>query len=416
MDGVIAAGAMTIDLDVAPTPVVQKVAGLLDGNAEIISASHGQQWQNGVKYCFGATKPTKAQITDVSERYWTHVNDGLVIPRDWREPDLNDKFAVSAKESSKDFHEWYREKLLENVRQEFGGLPLEGTRFVIDTARGAANNFTPEVFEMLGATVDRFACDTNGAINDGCGATDSRGVKRFLKENPDILHDKRFVGALLNDGDADRVVGVGAVWKDGQPQLVDLDGNIFLAKMAEGEPGVVGTEYINSGTKAYITRMGVGFEQCLNGDANVTRALLQRQNNRHSWRRGGEASGHQIDTGWLTSGDGIRTAAWFASLAVQQGQTFGDIHQSIPLWPERHDAIRLANGDGELILGHAAVKQAIARVEGHGGVRHITRPSGTEPALRLFTESQSQHDADYAMTLLQGAVEIAQEDIRRKRA
>jgi|GEM_PF-1185598 len=413
MDGAIAAGAMTIDLDVAPTPVVQKVAHMLGGNAEIISASHGPETQNGVKYCFGATKPTKTQITDVSERYWAHVGNDLVIPRDRRVPDPK-KPAVPAEESSRDFHVWYRKKLVENIAQEFGDRPLEGKRFVIDTARGAANAFTPEVFEMLGATVDRFACDTDGAINDGCGATDSRGVKQFLAENPAILYDKQFVGALLNDGDADRVVGVGAVWKDGKPQLVDLDGNIFLAKMAEGEPGVVGTEYINTGARAYITRMGVGFEQCPNGDANVTRALLQRQNNRHSWRRGGEASGHQIDTDWLTSGDGIRTAAWFACLAARQGSTFGDIRTSIPLWHERSEAIELANGDGRLILEHEAVQRAVAEVKTYENVRHVLRESGTDKVLRLFAESPHEQGAAFTMGLLRGAVEVAQKDLRSK--
>jgi phosphomannomutase len=125
----------------------------------------------------------------------------------------------------------------------------------------------------------------------------------------------------------------------------------------------------------------VGFEFCRNGDTSVTVALRARQAAGDNWTRGGEFTGHQVDLEWLSSGDGIRVAAWVAALAANRGQNFGEMAQEMPLWPEIMKKIKRVSGAGSAILEHSAVIEAVGEAERAivaSGGRLLVRASGTE--------------------------------------
>jgi phosphomannomutase len=404
IDGALARNADVWDFGVAPTPMAQKIGQEVGALAVIVnSASHNDAPDNGWKGMPSSRKPHGPEVHAISDRYWQQVDSGLRIPRDqWHK-------ATEMPELSR----LYIHEVVRDIEGVFGHVPLEGKRFVVDGANGAAQYVTPEVLEALGAKVDRFNCNGEGLINAGCGAAHTEGVQKFLEDNPEITEDPDFVGAIANDGDGDRVMTLGVVQTAEGPQIVRLDGNHVMVAHAEGQPGIVGTHYANTGLVTYLQEKGIDFERCPTGDVNVTKALRDRQNRGQHWKRGFEPSGHHIDTDWLSSGDGTYMAAWFAAWAVQNKKTFGDVHESIPLWPERKEDIKLASvAEGKYLLEHPTVRNTLLTAEeDFGGTsRVVSRNSGTEKALRLWVEAQEVSQAESILRALTQAVKLARQE------
>lgn len=380
--GALMHGVEVWDLGVAPTPTAQKAAKELGGLATIVvTASHNPAKDNGWKGMVGSNKPSKDVVADISSRYWDYIDDGLVIP-------FGTKLRPAVERP--ELLTWYSAQVVASIENEFGETPLQGKLFVIDGANGAAQSLTPDVFRRLGATVEEYACDGSGDINDGCGAANLDGLKTFLADRPEITSNPNFVGAIANDGDGDRVMAVGVI-AGGQDtvQLVEVTGNHIMGRHAQSQPGIVGTEYTNSGLVTALEQQGIGFEYCKNGDIFVTERLREKQSQGEDWTRGGEFTGHHIDTTWLSSGDGVRMAAWFASFATKSGVNFGDIYKDLPLWAEKMTKVRFSPTRGEEnITDLPAVQDALLQAEaalGKNG-RLILRASGTEPVIRIWGE------------------------------
>lgn len=393
-----ARGVRTIDLDVAPTPTAQKVADWMGAMATVvITASHNPEQDNGWKGMLGSRKPNSREVQAISDGYWQQTESGLSVPVTSAHQEIG----------RLDLMREYRDAVVENVEETFGRQPLRGTLFVIDGANGAGQYQTPQVFRRLGARVETFGCDKDGHINKNCGAADLSGLKQFLEQRPDIMRDPAFVGALANDGDADRVMGIG-VNKNGK--LVEITGNHLMHALAlhPKQPGIVGTEYTNSAVTDSLRGRNVDFEYCPNGDVHVTNGLRNKQSEGQSWVRGGEFTGHLIDTSWLGSGDGVRTAAWFAAWAVQRQRTFGELHAELPLWPEVMTKISLPKGSRLDVASSSVIQTAIERAQ-TDGVRPIVRASGTEPLIRIWNEAPDPGLARAANLALRASVEAAME-------
>lgn len=382
--GAMAAGANVLYMGVAPTPAILKTAQSKGAvSAVALTASHNPAQYNGWKGTVGPDKPVGRQITDISDRYWAQVDSGLVLSttaeHTEERPELLDK---------------YVRLVADSIRHEFGDQrPLEGKIFVVDGANGAGGRVTPRVLRELGATVEEFVCDGSGAINEGVGAANLDGVKTFLRSRAELVANPNFVGALANDGDADRMIGVGAyVDQDGNMHFEELEGNRVMELMAEGQPGIVGTRYTNDAMIAQLEKQGIGFEFCDNGDANVTVKLRELQAAGRPWTRGGEFTGHHIDLKWLSSGDGVRMAAWLAAHAVQKkNANFYELAKSMKLWPEQLVNIELPPGVNSRELLErphitAAVEEATVALNGTG--RLLVRASGTEPLVRAWAVGQ----------------------------
>lgn len=395
ISGAVLAGAEEIiDCGIVPTPTAQKHAELVGAMATIvITASHNPEKYNGWKGMLGNRKPSKDEVRALSDRYWQQHDSGLAFPADQgyrQEPTRSEEIAQD-----------YIDTVVNDIEAQFGPQPLLDKLFVIDGAFGAAGHITPAVFTRLGANILTVATH-DGKINDGYGAADLSGLKRYLREHPDILGNPNFVGALANDGDGDRVMGVGAT-ADGN--MVVLDGNHIMEAIATSpdQPGIVGTLYTNSALRERLAQNSIGFEECDNGDSYVTRALKDKQDTGADWQRGGEFTGHIIDTNWLCSGDGVRTAAWFASLASTTGRSFGEIHEQMPMWPEVMSKVTLSKDKTINIQESKLVQNSLAQAR-ELGARPIVRASGTEPIVRVWTEAPDEELAHLTNKLLHQSV------------
>lgn len=387
----LAAGIEVISLDVVPTPAAQMIARELGAMATVVvTASHNPYEDNGWKGMLGISKPPKEAVQAISDGYWDQVDRNWAIP-------LDRKDGIKYRP---DMITWYFDEVVRDIEGEFGKQPLANRLFVVDGAFGAAQQFTPNILRRLGAEVKEFSCDGSGFINDGCGAANLSGVKNFLasERGLEIVSDPRFVGAIANDGDADRMLGVGArIDGGGTLHIVELSGNHVMEALAEGQDGFVGTQYTNTATVRRLQDNGVEFVYCPNGDVFVTEALLNKQAEGKHWTRGGEFSGHyvvmDVKTGkWLSSGDGVRSAAWYAAYVAKRGKSFADIYDDLPMWAEVMDKVKFSNAVKDTIMDDPDVLAAIAKAESALGAngRIVLRPSGTEPLVRVWGEAPDE--------------------------
>lgn len=379
VQGALYADAEPLDIGVAPTPTAQFVAGQTEALATVvITASHNPAADNGWKGMLGNFKPNADQAADISRRYWDLADNGFRVggqlPKSGEQPA---------------WQRSYTRAVVHDIQSEFGDRPLADTLFVVDGAYGAGQQLTPTILRRLGAEVVTFACDGQGIINDGVGAANLAGLKTFLTEHPEIVNHPDFVGAVANDGDADRLMGVGLAEINGERQLVEVTGNHAMWAMAEGQPGIIGTEYTNSGLVRRLQQAQIGFGYCPNGDVNVTNRLGELQAEGFAWTRGGEFTGHHIMTDWLPSGDGVRMAAWLASWAASHGKTFGDLYRELPLWPEIMHGLKVPPAVMKAARHDDVIQTAIRDTQGMLGDegRLVVRPSGTEPIFRLWGEA-----------------------------
>ncbi|HVS58598.1 MAG TPA: hypothetical protein VHD60_02540, partial [Candidatus Saccharimonadales bacterium] len=379
--GALKCGVEVWDMGIAPTPAIQLAAQRLGGSAVAVTASHNPYTDNGWKGMPGGEKPSKDVALSISDGYWGRLERGDGLPTTLRGTRVARPNLVS----------WYADAVVQDIEEAFGERPLADKLIVVDGARGAAQALTPTILERLGARVERFACDGKGFINEGCGAANLEGLEQFLGERPEITSHPDFLGALANDGDADRLMGIGVLNDNGNRRFVEINGNHIMHELAQGQPGIVGTEYTNTGMVSRLRDSGIGFEYCANGDVYVTQKLRELQNEGKPWTRGGEFSGHLIDLEWLSSGDGVRMAAWLAAYAATNGMNFAEIQQSLPLWPEHAAKIKFGAAR-EDIKEDKDVQEAIglATAELDQDGRVVVRPSGTEPVVRVWGEARNR--------------------------
>jgi phosphoglucosamine mutase len=378
VEGALLASAEQIyDLGVTPTPAIQKIAEKLEARATVaVTASHNPYTDNGWKGMIGIAKPNDRQIKQISDMYFDRLREAR------QGPNVGLIDTISAPE----LKEWYRDTVVQAVSTKYGEGVLDGKLFVYDGARGAARELMPQILRSLGARVITYACDEKGQINDDSGAANLGGVQAFLSKHRRMTGSKHFVGALANDGDGDRVMGV-AVRTPGNVTKEDvLNGNHFLWSMAQGERGIVGTLYTNGGLRFALQEAGIEFIECGNGDRYVTEALRQ-----HRLSRGGEFTGHLIDLDWLSSGDGLYSGAMYAADTVSRGMTFAERLDEVKLFPELMQGFVVSSVakaksylDSEIYKLHRYVIEHELR---ESGGRTVIRASGTEPLVRVWGEA-----------------------------
>jgi phosphoglucosamine mutase len=364
--GAALAGAEVWELGVAATPVIGKEATVNDVYAMIVTASHNPAQDNGLKIMArGGIKPVKEGMTELEERYYASLG---------REP----------KQIMPYYRRIYRPELIDDYVDRavdfVGADALEGKSVIIDGANGSVWRTIERFYKRLGATVHGYALSNDGAnINNGCGAAHLEGARQFIRDNPDISHEKNSLGTHVFDGDGDRFLALDAEGRE-------INGDHVLNELSVGQVGIVATYYANPALREAVEARGVEFHECENGDSYVTAKLIQLTKERGAgFVIGGEKTGHIVQMGWTSTGDGQITGARVAAQGVAEGRTLAEVYDRLPMWPENMVNIRVDNAKGKLET--ARVKDTIAAVEAELGEdgRVIVRVSGTEASLaRVF--------------------------------
>lgn len=367
----IVAGATSMGVDVhrlgvCPTPALAHLSAVGPFHAGImVSASHNPARDNGLKVLDGDGLKIDEPLEDELEALLWRAdelagpgNDGL-----GREIDARSRLDAYA-----------------DHRLGLASAVASDLRLVLDCANGSGGVVAPRVLAATGAEVDvRFNEPDGVNINLGCGATAPEAAAR-------IVADTGADAGFALDGDADRCVAI-----DERGEVVDGDqliGIIALDRLARGalDGGMCVVSVLsNGGLEAAITSAGGRVARTPVGDKYILEGMLVA-----GAGLGGEKSGHVIVREHTTSGDGLVTALEILGILSRSGRRLSELAAQIPLFPQQQRTVPARHKEQwEADPTFAdAVATAQRELNGHGRV--LVRPSGTESALRIMVEGESE--------------------------
>ena len=355
------------DLEILPTPAVQKIVAARDDvNCGImLTASHNPATDNGIKVfaADGDKLPDEEELEVETEFFKEELGEDIDAPEV--------KLDLITREDVIDAYAGMVEEKLEL------GDSLMGRKIILDAASGSGHEFSRTVFESFGLEVDQIDPVPDGKnINDGYGALYPEKMVEETKQ-------KGVMGVAL-DGDADRVL-----LSDEEGRLWDGDRiNILLATYLREQgrlPGdtVVVTEYSNYATVKYLESQGIKIEKVVNGDRFVAQKLQEL-----GAELGSEFSGHIIYLPWLKASDGTFMTLFVQKIMHDKGMRLADMWADFEFMPSKQWGVKVSEKRPlEEVAGFTeAVKSAEAEFAGTGRV--FCRYSGTENKLRILVEGE----------------------------
>jgi len=364
--GIVSMGADAYLVGPMPTPAIAFLVRSMRCDAGVvISASHNPYDDNGIKiFSHEGLKlddEVEKTIEDLilSDRLNGKGALGDKIGRAYRIRDTLGRYIVFAKDTLP------------------YSVSLEGLRIVLDCANGATYKVAPMIFEELGAEVIAINNQPNGVnINDKCGSTYPNAILEATK-----LY-RADVGIAF-DGDGDRVLMV-----DEKYNLVDGDAILAILARNMKEKGslkgdvVVGTVMTNYGLELFLKGIGVKLERVDVGDKNIVKRMIKK-----GYNLGGEQSGHVVLWDFNTTGDGIVTALAVLSIMQQSGKKLSELTEGFEKIPQKTYNVVVKDKPPlkEIDEIQKAIEESKKLLEGNG--RIVVRYSGTEPLLRITTES-----------------------------
>ena len=375
--GVTASGGEALLGGVLPTPAAPLLIKRYDFDLGVVlSASHNPYQDNGVKF-FAADG---FKLSDDAE---------LAIEQELQADGKPAKAGhIGRVRELRGTHEDY----LRELETRFADLRLDGLDVLIDCANGATYEVAPQIFRRLGADVTVVAATPDGRnINAECGSTHIASLGDRVRADGHAL-------GLAFDGDGDRVLAV-----DRTGKVVDGDELIALAALhLRGQQrlagdGVVVTVMTNYGFHAAMRDAGIEVA-CTNvGDRYVLEELRRK-----GWALGGEQSGHIIEMGFNSTGDGIAGALLTLEALAGRDLTERDAMEKLP---QRLVNVRVRDR-GALARAESVTEAVLIEDEALSGRgRVLVRPSGTEPLVRVMVEAPTDEEADATCSRLVALVQ-----------
>ena len=393
--GLASSGVDVHRLGVIPTPGVAYLTGALNADfGVVLSASHNPAADNGIKFFGRSGVKLPDEIEDQIEARLRAAGDGA--------PPASADGEVSALGFGRvtdaySAHEIYLDHLLASLPTPSAGQPpLHGMRVVVDCAHGAAFSIGPRALRRAGAEVIAI-----GAAPDGLNINASVGSTHLETLAAAVLEHGADAG-LAFDGDADRCLAIDG---DGQP----LDGDQILAVLASqlkrgnqliGDTVVV-TVMSNLGFHDAMRESGITVVETPVGDKHVYAAMRDG-----GYILGGEQSGHIIQMGHATTGDGVLTGLHLLAAVNSIGIPVSAAAKMMTRYPQVLINVR---GNKDRAMADPALAGAVSEAQSELGAtgRVLLRPSGTEPVIRVMVETQQSDLAEQIAGQLADAVRLA---------
>jgi len=362
-------GMVAEDLEILPTPAVQKFVEKRDDVScgVMLTASHNPATDNGVKV-FGADGdklPDEEELKVEDEYFKMELDEDGDLPEA--------KFDLVTREDAIDAYAQIVEEQLEL------GDQLKGTKIALDAASGAGHEFSRAVFEYFGIEVTQIDPEPNGKnINEEYGALYPEKVATEAKK-------LGVVGVAL-DGDADRIVVTdeeGRIWSG--DRLIILLAEYLKEKGQLSNDTVVLTEYSNYAAVQYLEAQGIKVKKVVNGDRFVSQKMRKL-----GAAVGGEYTGHILYMPWLVASDGTFVTLFVQKIMHEKGKRLADMWADFEPMPSRQWGIKVREKRAlDTIAGFDdALKVAERELTGVGRV--FCRYSGTENKLRILVEAEDE--------------------------
>ncbi|WEL21849.1 phosphomannomutase [Halorhabdus sp. BNX81] len=373
--GLESAGADVIRVGQIPTPTLAYASRGRRG--VILTASHNPPADNGLKlFVDGQQYPAGAE-----SRIESRIEDDPA-PAPW------DEWGTTTR---RDPLPDYRKAVVEYA--ETLGAPLDGLGVAVDCGNGVAGVATPPVLRMLGAHVRALDANVDGhfpARESKPTPENIRGLRQFVAGSEAVE-----IG-FAHDGDGDRIV------------VVDDDGDVihedtvtailadhFVRESSAGDPVVITTPNTSTRIDERVQAAGGRVERVALGslhegladipDTPETEVVLASEPWKYIFPDLGP---------WM---DAIASAGVFARLVAESG--LDALRAPVTERPFRKVNVDCPDADKPAVMDRLAAELpaqfASATASTDYGVRlefpddswALVRPSGTEPYIRLYAES-----------------------------
>ena len=370
--GLISSGVDVIDVGILPTPLVQYSTRALrvDGGA-VITASHNPPEYNGIKLLegngMGLSKRKETIIEEIFE-------SGKFYNASWK---------TIGKIVKKDMKSDYFSSVMERVDDR--AIKSRRPFIVADEAGGAGAIILPELLEMLGCRV----LSVNSHVSGFFSMRNPEPSEMNLKETEKVVKALSPDVAVAQDGDADR-----AVFMTSSGKFVQGDKTFALVEkfvLSERRGAVVTTVATSNIVDEVAKEFGAEVYRTKVGDLLVTGKLLEV-----GGVIGGEENGGVIFPDLALGRDGIFTTVKIVEIISKLEKKFEDLLDDLPKFYQMKDRVRVKGDRKSAVLKFAEfVKEKGFKVDLTDGAKVLfedgwvlVRASGTEPIVRIFSESK----------------------------
>lgn len=358
-------GIDVVDVGVVSTPLISFAIsrGDFDGGI-MITASHNDISYNGIKV-----------FNDVGEKI--SVIDEKNIER--YQNMLGRKTATKGKLI---FNDNIVKEYIQYLQKKFYS-DMSGLTIVIDSANGSNSNIAPIIYKSMNANVIPIACTGDGNnINKSCG---SNHIETLQKEV--LSHRADFGIAFDGDGDRLRIVLSNGDIMSGDDILLYfalyLKEHYMLNNLT-----VVGTIMSSMGLEDELKKNKIRLIRTDVGDKNVIQMLKEK-----SLSIGGESSGHICVYSHNPTCDALLNSLFFFKCLIENNVSQNNIFNVSKRYFSITKNISVDKKVREGFDKNSSLKNEIAKLKTqYPNTNIVVRPSGTEPVIRIYIESNSNEN------------------------
>jgi phosphomannomutase len=401
--GLLSAGMDVVRVGAVPTPALAFASRRRHG--VMLTASHNPPTDNGIKLFVDGQEYPRDREQAVEE-----------LVESSRRPVPWDRWGQS---SDDDPLPAYLDAVAAYASDH--GAPLEGLPVAVDCGNGMASLATPDVLRRLGGRVVTLNANVDGHFP----GRESKPTAESLSDLRTFVADGEFAFGIGHDGDADRMVVVDA---DGdvvhEDTVVALVAEHYVRSADARDPVVVTTPNASAriddrveaaGGRVERVRLGALHEGIARAEADGGDVVFAAEPWKHI---------HPGFGGWI---DGVTSAAVVARLVAAARPTDGPLGAGVAALRDpirerpyrkasvscpdaaKADAMQLATDRLPDAFPEAEVNTDYGvRLTFPGAAWVLVRPSGTEPYVRVYAESDAVDELlDDALAVVRGAVEDA---------
>lgn len=379
--GLMSSGRNIAESDVVvPTPALQYATKTLGYRGSImITASHNPSQYNGIK----VMAPDGVEVSRLDEQKIEKIfHDSSAVKADWKD--------VGIASLQPSVIRTYINGILSKVNAKL--IIERKLKVVVDPGNGTQAMAIPQLLESLGCKVI-----TVNSIVDG--TFPGRGPEPTLENLGDLVAAVRASKADLGvayDGDGDRSIFCD---EGGNLYWGDQTGSLLADYMLERNPNAVVVTPVSSSQviEAVAKRRSAKVIRTRVGSVDVSRTILERKA-----LMGFEENGGGFFPLHLPTRDGGMTTAMMLEVMATRGAPLSRlIANAFPKYFSTKTKVPVDPAKVRDIM-KAIEKQTDGRVEKVDGVKVwvddktwiLVRPSGTEPIVRVFVESETKEKAD----------------------
>ena len=353
-------------LGLMPTPGVSFSVVKSKANLGImITASHNHYSDNGIKLVDSDGKK-------LSDEAISRIEDRINQVRSKKAVCVQ-KSCLNIEDKSNQMTQQYIDHCRACVSPE-DKAHLAGLKVVVDCAHGAMQVIAPTVWKQLAGKAVLIHDSTDGTnINDRAGCLSPKVLcQRVQFEEADY--------GIAYDGDGDRLLLV-----DKLGSAISAEDILFtLAKYTEyASSGVVTTVMSNNGFIKALQQINIKHFSTTVGDKHVLNEMETQGS-----RLGGEESGHLIIRDYMSGSDALIVSIISVLLLAKKYPK--SIYKRE--WKPWH-TLKYHYNTSQFSSKHVRIVTSRIRhsIQQFSYCEALIRPSGTEPVIRVFLQSQDEH-------------------------